>query len=90
MLSANYLTLPLKSKYCGVWARKSNFLVFRCRVSEKKIGEINQFHLENIILKLFWLAFYQHLSKDTFSHSGERTQACFRKLSLEIETVSSD
>ena len=34
----------------GVWARNSKFSGFHCRVSEKKIGEINLFHLENIYL----------------------------------------
>ena len=37
----------------GVWARNSKFSGFHCRVSEKKIGEINLFLLENIYLCVY-------------------------------------
>ena len=42
----------------GVRAKNSD-IGFRCRVSKKKFGEINLFHLENIYLCIF--CFYTYL-----------------------------
>ena len=64
----------------GVWARNSKFSGFHCRVSEKKIGEINLFHLENIYLCC--LAFLKN-AMPVPTGDGKIVCECYEVISLQ-------